>query len=36
MMVERRTTTCTTADRAKPRISAHKISQVIDPLIASA
>jgi hypothetical protein len=35
MMVERRTTACTTADRAKPRISAHKISRVIDPLIAS-
>src|ERR1700730_7287738 len=30
-IVERRTTACTTADRAKPRIRAHRISQVIDP-----
>ncbi len=35
-IVERRTTACTTADRAKPRISAHRISQVIDPASANA
>lgn len=29
--VERRTTACTTADRVKPRISAHRISHVIVP-----
>ena len=31
-----RSTRRATADRAKPRIGAHKISQVIDPLIARA
>jgi hypothetical protein len=31
-----RPTVCTTADRAKPRISSQGISQVIDPLRASA
>ena len=31
-MVLRRTTAWTTADRAKPRMSAHRISQVMDPL----
>jgi hypothetical protein len=36
MMVERRTAACTTADGAKPRIRAQRISQVIDPLIARA
>ncbi len=36
MIVARRTTACTTADRANPRISAQRISQVIDPLIARA
>ena len=36
MTVARRTTACTTADNAKPRISAQRICQVIDPLIASA
>src|SRR6185312_1529640 len=30
-IVERRTTACTTAERANPTISAHRISQVIDP-----
>ncbi|GAB4721795.1 hypothetical protein MOKP126_13310 [Mycobacterium avium subsp. hominissuis] len=35
-MVVRRTTACTTADRANPRISAHRISQVIDPATARA
>src|SRR5689334_17211843 len=35
-IVERRTTACTTADSAKPRISAHRISQVIDPASANA
>ncbi len=36
MISSRRTTACTTADRKKPRISAHKISQPIDPAIDSA
>ncbi len=31
-----RTTACTTADRANPRINAQRISQVIDPANASA
>jgi hypothetical protein len=35
-IVDFRTTTCTTADRKNPRINAHKISQVIDPVRASA
>src|SRR6185312_5440997 len=35
-IVERRTTACTTADNAKPRISAHRISQVIEAVNASA
>ena len=35
-IVERRTTACTTADRAKPRMSAHRISQVIEPVKANA
>jgi hypothetical protein len=35
-MVDRRTTACTTADNAKPRINAHRISHVIDPDNASA
>ena len=35
-IVERRTTACTTADSAKPRISAHRISQVIEPASANA
>src|SRR5271156_551487 len=35
-IVERRTTAWTTADRAKPRISAHMISHVIDPANAKA
>lgn len=35
-MVDLRTTTCATADRAKPRISAQVISQVIEPVIDSA
>ena len=30
-IVDLRTTACTTADSAKPRISAHSISHVIDP-----
>src|SRR4051794_26381227 len=34
--LSRRTTACTTADRAKPRISAQRISQVIAPAIARA
>src|SRR6266545_4681075 len=34
--VSRRTTACTTADRKKPRISAQRISHVIDPAIARA
>src|SRR5689334_9705323 len=34
--VARRTSACTTADNANPRISAQRISQVIDPAIASA
>ncbi len=34
--VARRTSACTTADSANPRISAHRISQVIDPASASA
>ncbi len=32
----RRTTACTTAERAKPRISAHSISQVIETVMPSA
>src|SRR5262245_41070862 len=36
MIVWRRTTACTTADSAKPRTSAHRISQVIDPAMRSA
>jgi hypothetical protein len=35
-MVDFGTPACTTADRANPRINAHKISQVIDPARASA
>ena len=35
-IVDLRTTACTTADRAKPRINAHRISQVIDPARANA
>jgi hypothetical protein len=35
-IVDLRTTACTTADRANPVINAHRISQVIDPAIASA
>src|SRR6516165_6174365 len=35
-IVERRATACTTADRAKPRISAQRISHVIDPASAKA
>ena len=34
--VDRRTTACTTADRAKPRISAQRISHVIEPAMANA
>src|SRR5205814_3768240 len=34
--VSRRTTACTVADSANPRISAHRISQVIDPAIVNA
>ncbi|AEK45217.1 hypothetical protein RAM_33720 [Amycolatopsis mediterranei S699] len=30
------TTACTTADSAKPRIRAHRISQNIEPVIAGA
>ncbi len=30
------TTACTAPDRAKPRMSAQRISQVIDPAMASA
>src|SRR5260370_37624524 len=36
MIVLRRTTACTTADSVKPRISAQRISQVIDPAMARA
>src|SRR6476661_6156886 len=35
-IVDLRTTACTTADSAKPRINAHRISQVIDPARANA
>jgi len=35
-MVDLRTTACTTADRANPRINAHRISHVIDPASARA
>src|SRR5947209_17880485 len=35
-MVERRTRACTTADNAKPRIKAHRISHVMDPVSANA
>jgi len=35
-IVDFRTTACTTADSAKPRISAHRISHVIEPANASA
>src|SRR5271166_545778 len=35
-IVERRTTAWTTADNTKPRISAHRISHVIDPASANA
>lgn len=34
--VDRRTTACTTADKAKPRISAQVTSQVIDPAMDNA
>ena len=34
--VDLRTTACTTADSANPRIRAHRISHVIDPVTASA
>ena len=36
MIVLRRTTACTTADNAKPRISAQRICHVIDPAMARA
>jgi hypothetical protein len=32
MMVLRLITACTTADKVKPRIKAHRISHAIDPL----
>src|SRR5271156_3531365 len=35
-MLDRRTMACTTADRAKPRISAQRISHVMDPASANA
>src|SRR4029078_738229 len=35
-IVDLRTTACTTADSAKPRINAHRISQVMDPARANA
>jgi hypothetical protein len=35
-IVDFRTTACTTADSANPRINAQRISQVIDPASASA
>src|SRR5204863_3662007 len=34
--VSRRTTDCTMAERRNPRISAHRISHVIEPAIANA
>ena len=36
VIVSRRTTAWTTADRVKPRINAQRISQVIDPAVARA
>jgi hypothetical protein len=36
MIVERRTSACTTAESVKPRMSAHKISHVIENAIRSA